>query len=127
MYRLTLTSVGGKYHLTIRGFARPSAKASFTRLFQPFLPISPSSYEIKDKNKHIHAVSLGQETPSGDRDVWALANGSLQLWSMKSEGWEELVHEHDLSPLLLKGLRDKKLGTVAEDQDVELSDLAIFE
>ncbi|KAF9564613.1 hypothetical protein CPC08DRAFT_684782 [Agrocybe pediades] len=127
LYRLTLTSVGGKYHLTIRAFARPSSNRSFTRLFQPFLPVSQSSYDIKDKNKYIHAVSLGAESSIGDRDVWVLANGTLQLWSMKAEGWEDLVHEHDLSALLLQGLKEKRLGLVEEDQDVELSDLAIFD
>ncbi|KDR81643.1 hypothetical protein GALMADRAFT_239719 [Galerina marginata CBS 339.88] len=130
LYRVVLTSVGGKYHLTIRAFARPSSTGGFSR-FVSFLSATPSSYEVKDKSKHIHAVSLGHKSHSGDQDVWALANGHIQHWSMKSEGWEELISDIDLTLLLAEAIQRKfdPKGQNLENsyQDIELSDLAVFD
>ncbi|KAF8964670.1 hypothetical protein BDZ97DRAFT_1660027 [Flammula alnicola] len=130
LYRLVLTSAGGKYHLSIRAFARPTSTHSFSRLTSFFLSSSASttSYDAKDKAKHIHAVSLGAQFSTGDRDVWALANGRIQQWSMKSEGWEELILDYDLTSLLSEKVVEK-LTTQSPDisgEDLELSDLAVF-
>jgi len=82
---------------------------------------------LKDKSKHIHAVALGLQSSHGDRDVWALANGRVQQWNMRFEGWEELVLDHDLIELL-SGEVEKKfdVGNRDPSQDLELSDLAVF-
>ena len=130
LYRFVLTSTGGKYHLATRRFARPNPSNSFSRLLPSFLsPTASSFYDRKDKSKHIHAVVLGLQSGSGDRDVWALANGHIQQWCMKSEGWEDHLLDLDLSPLLSdevqKSLAPK--GSDSSFHDLELSDLAIFE
>ncbi|CAA7271672.1 unnamed protein product [Cyclocybe aegerita] len=129
LYRLVLTSTGGKFHLTIRGFARPSSTSSFSRLIPSFFSSGggASSHGLKDKSKHIHAVSLGLRHPAGDRDVWALANGQVQQWSMKPEGWEDLVADVDLTELLSEEVHRRfDVGNRDSIQDLELSDLAVF-
>ncbi|KAJ3516620.1 hypothetical protein NLJ89_g1011 [Agrocybe chaxingu] len=129
LYRLVLTSTGGKFHLTIRGFARPSSTSSFSRLIPSFFSSgsAASSHGLKDKSKHIHAVSLGLRHPAGDRDVWALANGQVQHWSMKPEGWEDLVADVDLTELLSEEVHRRfDVGNRDPIQDLELSDLAVF-
>ncbi|KAF8163334.1 methyltransferase type 11 [Crassisporium funariophilum] len=125
LYRLLLSSTGGKSHLTCHPFARPTGSSSFSRLLPSFFAsASSSSYEVKDKSKHIHAVALGLGAATGDRDVWVLANGHIQLWSVKGAGWEELVLDYDLSTRLATEVKDKfKLD---DCQDIELSDLAVF-
>ncbi|KAH9484254.1 Nucleoporin nup132 [Psilocybe cubensis] len=125
LHRIVLTSAGGKYHLTIRGFARPSNSGTFSRLLPSFLSSSASaSYDSKGKAGHIHAVALGTTSTLGDRDVWALANGRIQRWIMRVEGWEELVLDLDLTQLLLNKVQEK---LSANSEDVEISDIAIFE
>lgn len=131
LYRFVLTSTGGKYHLATRRFARPTASNSFSRLLPSFLSptASSSSCDSKDKSKHIHAVVLGLQSGSGDRELWALANGHIQQWSMKSEGWEDHLLDLDLSPLLSEHVQ-KTLAPKGSDNschDLELSDLAVFE
>ncbi|KIM49090.1 hypothetical protein M413DRAFT_95576 [Hebeloma cylindrosporum] len=131
LYRFVLTSAGGKYHLATRRFARPTPLNSFSRLLPSFLspPASSSSFDNKDKSKHIHAVVLGLQSASGDREVWALANGHIQQWSMKSEGWEDHLLDLDLSPLLSEQVQ-KSLVPKGSDNtchDLELSDLAVFD
>lgn len=83
-------------------------------------------YEIKDKSKHIHAVALGSRTPTGDRDVWALANGRVQQWSMKAEGWEELRTDYDLTNLIAEKVVGNLLGPGSSCEDLELDDMAAF-
>ena len=64
---------------------------------------------------------------NGDCQVWALANGRVQLWNMKSEGWEHLVLEHDLVDILSEEVAKRfDVGDRDPKQDLELSDLAVF-
>lgn len=83
-------------------------------------------YEIKDKSKHIHAVALDSRTPTGDRDVWALANGRVQQWTMRAEGWEELKTDYNLSNLIAERVAEDLLGPGSSCEDLELDDMAIF-
>lgn len=83
-------------------------------------------YDVKDQSKHIHAVALGSRTPTGDRDVWALANGRVQQWFLKAEGWEELRTDHDLIALIGEKVANTLLGPGASWEDIELDDMAIF-
>lgn len=87
-----------------------------------------SSSDTKDVSKHIHAVAVGDAAANGDRDVWALANGRIQQWHMKSEGWEEPILDQDLTILLSEKVLEKmsNQGSEATCEDLELSDLAIF-
>ena len=128
LYRLVLSSTGGKYHLTCRGFARPGSMSSFSRLIPSFFSSAVNqAYEVKDKAKHIHAVALGLQATNGGRQVWALANGRVQLWDMKFEGWEHLILDNDLVELLSEEVsRRFDIGDHDAQQDLELSDLAVF-
>lgn len=114
--------------MTCRGFARPSTQSSFSRLIPSFFSSGPgSTSEAKDKSKHIHAVALGLQSPNGDRDVWALANGHVQQWNMRFEGWEDLILDYDLIALLSQEVERKfDVGNRDPSQDLELSDLAVF-
>ncbi|KAF9476583.1 methyltransferase type 11 [Pholiota conissans] len=130
LYRLVLTSTGGKYHLSVRAFAMPTATHTFSMLTSFFLPsaASTSSFENKDVSKHIHAVAVSSAAVNGDRNVWALANGRIQQWNMKSEGWEEAIMDEDLTELLYDKIDEKINGQGSDSKckDLELSDLAIF-
>ncbi|KAF9533020.1 hypothetical protein CPB83DRAFT_903494 [Crepidotus variabilis] len=128
LYRLVLSSTGGKYHLTCRAFARPTATGAFSRLIPSFFASgSNPAYDVKDKAKHIHAVALGLQSANGDRQIWALANGRVQQWNMKFEGWEDILLEHDLVELLSEEVTRKfDVGDRDPSQDLELSDLAVF-
>jgi len=79
---------------------------------------------MKDRTKHIHAVALGPQSSSGDWDVWVLANGQIQHWNMKALGWEELVLDYNLIPLLSHEV--SKTFRLTDCQDLELSDLSVF-
>lgn len=131
LYRLVLTSTGGKHHISAHVFARPAPSHTLSRLTSYFLSssASTSSLSAKDANKHIHAVAVGASSPTGDRDVWALANGHIQQWTLKSEGWEEPVLEQDITSLLSASVL-RKTSTNSSQQlceDLELSDLALLE
>ena len=130
LYRLVLTSTGGKYHISVHIFARPAPTHTFSRLTSFFLPsaASTSSLDVKDSSKHIHAVAVGPSSVSGDRDIWALANGRVQQWSLKSEGWEEPVTDEDLTSLLSEKVVEKMSSSGLQScEDLELSDLAYLE
>ena len=125
LYRLVLSSTSGKSHLNLRAFARPVGSSPFSRLLPSFLySASTASHENKDRTKYIHAVALGLQSSTGDRDVWVLANGHIQHWNMKAEGWEELVLDCNLIALL----SDEVIKTfkLTYCQDLELSDLSVF-
>ncbi|KAF8798054.1 hypothetical protein BYT27DRAFT_7203757 [Phlegmacium glaucopus] len=125
LYRLVLSSTSGKSHLNLRAFARPVGSTSFSRLFPLFLySATTASHEIKDRTKHIHAVSLAPPSSTGNRDVWVLANGHIQHWNMKAEGWEELVVDYNLIPLL--SYEVSRTFKLMDCQDLELSDLSVF-
>ena len=84
--------------------------------------------DVKDSSKHIHAVAVGPSSVSGDRDIWALANGRVQQWSLKSEGWEEPVADEDLTSLLSEKVVEKMSSSGLQScEDLELSDLAYLE
>ena len=128
LYRLVLTSVGGKYHVAIRPFSRPPSTGSFSR-FIPFLSSSSSSYELKDKNRRIHAISLGRQSNIDAQELFSLANGHIQHWMLNPEGWEDLVSDVDPTTVIAKSLLETSKGHVlqVEHHDLELSDLAVFE
>ncbi|PPR00501.1 hypothetical protein CVT24_005524 [Panaeolus cyanescens] len=133
LYRVSLASTGGKHHLSCRLFARPNPNSSFSRLIPSFLSSGSSStvYSTKDKRRHIHAISVGLVASNGDRDVWVLANGWLQQWVLKSEGWEQLALDFDLNPFVTEFLEEredvKRQGYGKGDKGIEVSDLTIFE
>lgn len=74
-------------------------------------------------------MSLGHQSQSGEQELFALANGRIQHWSLKPEGWEELVSDIDPTTAIARSLHDKSKdqNLQIEYQDLELSDLAVFE
>lgn len=130
LYRLVLTSTGGKYHISVHIFARPAPTHTFSRLTSFFLPsaASTSYLDVKDSSKHVHAVAVCPSSVLGDRDVWALANGRIQQWSLKSEGWEEPIMDEDLTSLLSDKVAEKMFSNGLQScEDLELSDLTYLE
>ncbi|TEB36359.1 hypothetical protein FA13DRAFT_1727949 [Coprinellus micaceus] len=104
LYRIALSSTGGKYHLATRLFSRPpSARGLFSFL-----------------------GSSSTQSPIGEREVWALGEERIQKWILKAEGWEEKVVDENLSEAVKMVLEDSQ--TVSEgEMDLELLDLAINE
>jgi len=102
--------------------------SSFSCLIPSFFSSGANqAYDVKDKTKHIHAIALGLQATNGGHQVWALANGRVQLWDVKFEGWENLILDNDLVELLSEEVSRKfDIGDHDPKQDLELSDLAVF-
>lgn len=133
LFRLTLTSSGGKRHLTSRLFARPTSHLSLSRLL-PSIFSSANSGAVSTiplgHSKNINAIAFGATTSVGGKEVWALVDTRLQKWDMKPEGWEEMLVEGDVLSILAAAIR-KTFGARVNDDDkmvdLELLDLAVDE
>lgn len=72
-------------------------------------------------------MALGETTPAGGKEVWALIDTRVQKWSMSVEGWEEVVLDVEVAGLLRRGVRDVFEGVPRDDSelDLELVDIAV--
>ncbi|KZV71677.1 hypothetical protein PENSPDRAFT_650535 [Peniophora sp. CONT] len=114
LFRLALTSAGGRPHLAARPFSRPRA---LTRL----LSFWPTAAEPTAPGP-VAAIALQ------GRDVWALGSQRAQQWALGTDGWEELTREHDLAALVGPALLQstgKEESAEEIDLDLELLDLAV--
>ncbi|TFY77168.1 hypothetical protein EWM64_g6840, partial [Hericium alpestre] len=121
LFRLALTSSGGKYHLTARMFSRPTSSMSFSR----FLPSLWSSQILQPESGNITAIALGEHNSVG-RDLWALVDSRIQKWNLANEGWEEIVQEEDVASVILPAIKEM-LPNVDQNTylDLELLDVAV--
>jgi len=122
LFRLTLGSIGGKYHLTSHAFSRPQSSLSLTRIF----PLWSSNSQTE--RGYINSVALGNATPIG-REIWVAVDTRVQLWSLKFEGYEELISEEDLGESIREVIRSfipatSRRGSGVE-LDVELLDVVV--
>ncbi|KAF9013861.1 hypothetical protein BDQ17DRAFT_1320576 [Cyathus striatus] len=122
LFRLTLTSTGGKYHLASRSFSRPIPTGSFSRLF-PSIFSSSSSHHEPEAFECIYSVALGEQTEKGDKDIWAIARRRVQKWVLKAEGWEEFQFSFDLADVLEPVIESKT--DLNRNLDLELLDAAV--
>lgn len=127
LFRLTLTSSGGKYHLTSRLFARPQSSLSLSR----FLPTIFSPQNLLTEAGNTFAVAMGATHAVG-RDVWALVDTRIQKWTMSTDGWEELALEEELITVVRPALQDMLLGPGSSATgeiflDVEFLSMAVEE
>ncbi|KAJ7111560.1 hypothetical protein C8R43DRAFT_1091558 [Mycena crocata] len=131
LFRLTLTSAGGKHHLTSHAFSRPAAGLSLSRLIPSFLaPSGSSSYHppLTPETGNISSIVLGGQTPSGGWELWALVDTRVQRWEMKTEGWEEPLLDEEIAGVARSALRTAFGESVEQDNaklDLELVDFAI--
>ena len=122
LFRLTLGSTGGKYHLTSHVFSRPQSSLSLTRIF-PLWSSTPQT-----ERGYINSVALGNATSIG-REIWVAVDTRIQLWSLRFEGYEELISEEDLGESIREAIRDftpasSRRGSGVE-LDVELLDVVL--
>ncbi|KAF8212214.1 hypothetical protein K438DRAFT_1708496 [Mycena galopus ATCC 62051] len=129
LFRLVLTSAGGKHHLTPHAFSRPSSGLSLARLIPSFFSPSPSgSQPLTPEVGNISSIALGGQTPTGGRELWALVDTRVQRWEMKSEGWEEPLLDEEIAEVARSALRTAFGPSVEQDNsqlDLELVDIAI--
>lgn len=118
-FRLTLTTSGGRYHLTARIFSRPQSSLSLSR-FLPSLWSSPTS-QVEAGN--IAAVVLGTKSNLGT-DIWALVESRVQRWNVAGEGWEEFALQEDISAVIQPAIQST-LRSPPKYLDLELLDLAV--
>ncbi|KII88453.1 hypothetical protein PLICRDRAFT_110437 [Plicaturopsis crispa FD-325 SS-3] len=123
IFRLTLTSSGGKHHLATHIFARPAAGLSLSRLIPSLFAAAP----LEPESGNINAVALGAEQAGAGREIWALVETRVQRWNMSDEGWEELGVDEELADLVRPALRAVFTNASKDDRtlDLELLDLAI--
>ena len=113
LFRLTLASTGGKYHLTSHAFSRPQSSLSLTRIF-PLWSSSPQT-----ERGYINSVALGNATPAG-HEIWVAVDTRIQLWSLRFEGYEELISEEDLGESIREVIQDFTPSTSRRGSGVEL-------
>ena len=124
LFRLLLTSSGGKYHLSSHVFSRPSSSLSLTRLLPGFWSVQ----ELQPQRGNINAVAVGAlARDATGRVVWALVDSRLQQWNMSVEGWEELLLEEDIGEQTRAAVREHFSNASQEDTelDLELVDLKL--
>ncbi|KAH9043103.1 hypothetical protein EDB85DRAFT_1855669 [Lactarius pseudohatsudake] len=119
LFRLTLTTSGGRYHLTSRIFSRPQSSLSLSR-FLPSLWSSPTS-QVEVGN--IAAVALGTKSNLGT-DIWALVESRVQRWNIAAEGWEEFALQEDIATVIQPAIQST-LRSPSKYLDLELLDLAV--
>jgi nuclear pore complex protein Nup133 len=96
-------------------------------LFSSSPSASNASY-ITPEPGNINAISLGDKTITGGREVWALVDTRIQRWDMKSEGWEQLLLDEEVASIVRTAVREAFGQGVEQDNarmDLELVDLAI--
>ncbi|KAJ7172457.1 methyltransferase type 11 [Mycena filopes] len=131
LFRLILTSAGGKHHLTSHAFSRPSTGLSLSRLIPSFLSSTPSSSHhspLTPEVGNISSIALGGRTLTGGRELWALVDTRVQRWEMKLEGWEEPLLDQEIAGVARSALRSAFGDSVERDNsqlDLELVDIAI--
>ena len=113
LFRLTLGSTGGKYHLTSHVFSRPQSSLSLTRIF-PLWSSNPQT-----ERGYINSVALGNATSIG-REIWVAIDTRIQLWSLRFEGYEELISDEDLGESIREAIRDFTPATSRRGSGVEL-------
>lgn len=124
LFRLVLTSSGGKHHLSTHVFSRPSSSLSLTRLLPGFW----STQELQPQRGNVNAVAVCDlARDATGRVVWALADTRLQQWNMSVEGWEELLLEEDIGEQTRAAVREYFPSAPQEDVelDLELLDLKV--
>ncbi|KAI0807541.1 hypothetical protein C8Q74DRAFT_1213431 [Fomes fomentarius] len=124
LFRLSLTSSGGKYHLSHHVFSRPSSSLSLTRLLPGFWSVQ----ELQPQRGNINAVAVGSiPRDATGRVVWALVDTRLQQWNMSTEGWEELLLEEDIGEQTRAAVTEHFPNAPKEDVelDLELVDLKL--
>ncbi|KAH9946079.1 uncharacterized protein BXZ73DRAFT_86275 [Epithele typhae] len=125
LFRFTVTSSGGRYHLSTQAFGRPSGGSlSLTRLLPGFW----STPELQPTAGNINAVAVANLARGATgRIVWALVDTRLQQWNMSVEGWDELLAEEDISEQLRVAVWEH-FQTAPKDEvelDLELLDLKL--
>lgn len=73
-------------------------------------------------------MALGNAASTG-REIWVAVDTRIQLWSLKFEGYEELISEEDLGESIREAIRDftpasSRRGSGVE-LDVELLDVVL--
>ena len=119
LFRLTLTTSGGRYHLTSRIFSRPQSSLSLSR----FLPSLWSSPTTQIEAGNIAAVALGTKSNLGT-DIWALVESRVQRWNVAAEGWEEFVSQEDIAAAIQPAIQNT-LRAPPKYLDLELLDLVV--
>ncbi|THH33962.1 hypothetical protein EUX98_g282 [Antrodiella citrinella] len=123
LFRLTLTSLGGRHQLSPRAFGRQKSSLSLSRLLPTFWSTDNSSGKIGN----INAVALEspEKTTVHGRYLWALVDFRIQRWNMSAEGWEDLELDENVADRIRPSLR-ARFSSASEDDselDLELLDL----
>uniref|UniRef100_A0A0W0FLK8 Uncharacterized protein n=1 Tax=Moniliophthora roreri TaxID=221103 RepID=A0A0W0FLK8_MONRR len=131
LFRLVLTSTGGKYHIASHLFSRPAQHLSLSRLIPSLFsstPASSSTAQINLEPGNISSLALGATTVEGGREIWALVDSRVQKWDMKLDGWEEVILDEDVGDTIRAAVRKTFGDSVEKDDakmDLELVDVAV--
>ncbi|KAI0306443.1 Non-repetitive/WGA-negative nucleoporin C-terminal-domain-containing protein [Multifurca ochricompacta] len=119
LFRLTLTTSGGRYQFMTRPFTRPQSSLSLSR----FLPSLWSSSALQAEAGNITATAIGTKTNLGT-DIWTLVESRVQKWNISAEGWEELALQEDIATVVRPAIQNT-LRSPSKYLDLELLDVAV--
>ncbi|KAJ3744726.1 Non-repetitive/WGA-negative nucleoporin C-terminal-domain-containing protein [Lentinula detonsa] len=128
LYKLVLTSTGGKYHLSSNPFSKPSTSLSLSRLIPFFSSSSSTTTQVISEPGNISAIALGSQMIDRGQEIWVLIESRIQKWVMKLEGWEEILQDEDVANIIQVALRTRFGDSVEKDDaklDLELVDLVV--
>ncbi|TFK29976.1 methyltransferase type 11 [Coprinopsis marcescibilis] len=125
LFRLNLTSTGGKYHLTSRKFSRPPAARTLSSLLPSFLGSSSSILNDGGRGpQYIRSIAATDPSETGERNIWVLGEERIQKWVMRPEGWEEKTLDESVTSSIQRVVENSP-DARADNLDLELLDLAI--
>jgi nuclear pore complex protein Nup133 len=121
LFRLALTSAGGKQHIAHFPFSHNQGNGRGLGRLIPGL--WSSSVGVVPHPGNVNAVALSPSTS----DLWALVDTRVQKFSMSAEGWEEIIMDEDLAGIVRPAIREKFNSAPDDDRsmDLELLDLTV--
>ncbi|KAG8747615.1 hypothetical protein FRC10_000157 [Ceratobasidium sp. 414] len=117
LFRMVLSSPGGKPHVAVAAFSQHQGLLSFSRFF------GRSSGNMNGGSIAAVAETASETRQARSKNIWALTERTLQKWTI-GDGWEQLSVEYDIrTPLDGEIVPDDQENSEHPELDIELHDL----
>ncbi|KAG8747270.1 hypothetical protein FRC12_014119, partial [Ceratobasidium sp. 428] len=117
LFRMALSSPGGKPHVAVAAFSQHQGLLSFSRFF------GRSNGGMNGGSIGSVAETASETRQARSKNIWALTERTLQKWTI-GDGWEQLSIEYDIRTLLdSEIIPDDEESSEHPELDIELHDL----
>ncbi|KAG9086775.1 hypothetical protein FS749_003384 [Ceratobasidium sp. UAMH 11750] len=117
LFRMALSSPGGKSHVAVAAFSQHQGLLSFSRFF------GRSSGNMNGGSVVAVGETASETRQARSKNIWALTERTLQKWTI-GDGWEQLSVEYDIrTPLDDEIVPDDQENSEHPELDIELHDL----